>query len=93
MVTSCGLVVRIPGHRFRGPDSISGATRFSGWRPSHEKSTRSDGGSMMMHDKVMGRGNWYFKIIIVQEGHSVNKAVKSMVTNSDALKLQNVTVS
>jgi hypothetical protein len=22
----CGLVVRVPGHRFRGPGSISGAT-------------------------------------------------------------------
>jgi hypothetical protein len=25
----CGLVVRVPGYRSRGPDSISGATRFS----------------------------------------------------------------
>jgi hypothetical protein len=24
----CGLVVRVPGYRFRGPGSISGATRF-----------------------------------------------------------------
>jgi hypothetical protein len=33
----CGLVVKVPGHRFRGPGSIPGATRFflrssgSGW--------------------------------------------------------------
>jgi hypothetical protein len=25
----CGLVVRIPGYRFRGPGSIPGTTRFS----------------------------------------------------------------
>jgi hypothetical protein len=25
----CGLVVRVPGYRFRGPDSILGAIRFS----------------------------------------------------------------
>jgi hypothetical protein len=25
----CGLVVRVPGYRFRGPDSIPGGTRFS----------------------------------------------------------------
>jgi hypothetical protein len=25
----CGLVVRVPGYRFRGPGSIPGATRFS----------------------------------------------------------------
>jgi hypothetical protein len=25
----CGLVVTVPGYRFRGPGSISGATRFS----------------------------------------------------------------
>jgi hypothetical protein len=25
----CGLVVRVPGYRFRGPDSIPGTTRFS----------------------------------------------------------------
>jgi hypothetical protein len=25
----CGLVVRVPGYRSRGPGSISGATRFS----------------------------------------------------------------
>jgi hypothetical protein len=25
----CGVVVRVPGHRFRGPGSIPGATRFS----------------------------------------------------------------
>jgi hypothetical protein len=25
----CGLVVRVPGYRFRGPGSILGATRFS----------------------------------------------------------------
>jgi hypothetical protein len=25
----CGLVVRVPGYRSRGPDSIPGATRFS----------------------------------------------------------------
>jgi hypothetical protein len=24
----CGLVVKVPGYRFRGPDSITGATRF-----------------------------------------------------------------
>jgi hypothetical protein len=24
----CGLVVRVPGYRYRGPDSIPGATRF-----------------------------------------------------------------
>jgi hypothetical protein len=24
----CGLVVRVPGYRFRGPGSISGATDF-----------------------------------------------------------------
>jgi hypothetical protein len=27
----CGLVVRAPGYRSRGPDSISGTTRFSVW--------------------------------------------------------------
>jgi hypothetical protein len=26
----CGLVVRVPGYRSRGPGSIPGATRFSG---------------------------------------------------------------
>jgi hypothetical protein len=25
----CGLVVRVPGYRYRGPSSIPGATRFS----------------------------------------------------------------
>jgi hypothetical protein len=25
----CGLVVRVPGYRSRGPSSIPGATRFS----------------------------------------------------------------
>jgi hypothetical protein len=25
----CGLVVRVPGYRFRGPGSIPGATTFS----------------------------------------------------------------
>jgi hypothetical protein len=25
----CGLVVRVPGYRSKGPGSISGATRFS----------------------------------------------------------------
>jgi hypothetical protein len=25
----CGIVVRVPGYRFRGPDSIPSATRFS----------------------------------------------------------------
>jgi hypothetical protein len=25
----CGLVVRVPGHRSRGPSSIPGAARFS----------------------------------------------------------------
>jgi hypothetical protein len=25
----CGLVVRVPGYRSRGPGSISGATRFT----------------------------------------------------------------
>jgi hypothetical protein len=25
----CGLVVRVPGYRSRGPDSIPGATKFS----------------------------------------------------------------
>jgi hypothetical protein len=25
----CGLVVRVPGYRYRGPGSITGATRFS----------------------------------------------------------------
>jgi hypothetical protein len=25
----CGLVVRVPGYRFRSPGSIPGATRFS----------------------------------------------------------------
>jgi hypothetical protein len=25
----CGLVVKVPGYRYRGPDSIPGATRFS----------------------------------------------------------------
>jgi hypothetical protein len=25
----CGLVVRVPGYRSRGPGSISGATKFS----------------------------------------------------------------
>jgi hypothetical protein len=25
----CGLVVRVPGYRSRGPDSIPGVTRFS----------------------------------------------------------------
>jgi hypothetical protein len=25
----CGLVVSVPGYRFRGPGSIPGATRFS----------------------------------------------------------------
>jgi hypothetical protein len=25
----CGLAVRVPGYSFRGPGSISGATRFS----------------------------------------------------------------
>jgi hypothetical protein len=24
----CGLVVRVPGYRFRGPGSIPGATKF-----------------------------------------------------------------
>jgi hypothetical protein len=28
----CGLVVRVPGYRSRGPGSIPGATRFS-WEP------------------------------------------------------------
>jgi hypothetical protein len=40
-----------------------------------------------MHEKVMGTRNCNFKIIVVQEGHSVNTAAKSTVTNSDALKL------
>jgi hypothetical protein len=25
----CGLMVRVPGYRYRGPGSIAGATRFS----------------------------------------------------------------
>jgi hypothetical protein len=29
IVRSCGVVVRVIGYRSRGPDSISGATRFS----------------------------------------------------------------
>jgi hypothetical protein len=29
IVFACGLVVRVPGYRSRGPGSIPGATRFS----------------------------------------------------------------
>jgi hypothetical protein len=33
----CGLVVRIPGYRSRGPGSIPGATRFWVWNPLSAK--------------------------------------------------------
>jgi hypothetical protein len=29
ILTACGLVVRVPSYRFRGPGSIPGATRFT----------------------------------------------------------------
>jgi hypothetical protein len=38
----CGLVVRVPGFRARGPSSIPGATRFTTEEPLGRKSSCSE---------------------------------------------------
>jgi hypothetical protein len=47
---SYGLVVRVPGYGYRGPGSISGATRFSGTGSTQLLERKSSGSGLEIWD-------------------------------------------